>query len=94
VSAVVWNNVSGDVLTRSQRKALRRFVEAGGGFVATHGAAGDIDYFWDWYRDTLIGARFIGHPLQPQFQDARVLRDDQAGAIGAGLPPSWTMRDE
>jgi type 1 glutamine amidotransferase len=94
VSAVVWNNVSGDVLTVRQRRALRAFVEGGGGFLATHGSAGDVDYFWDWYRDRLIGARFIGHPLKPQFQHARVLRDDQAGAIGEGLPASWTMRDE
>lgn len=94
VSTVVWNNVSGDVLTLSQRRALRAFVTRGGGFLATHGAAGDVDYFWDWYRDRLIGARFIGHPLNPQFQDAKVLRDDQAGTIGAGLPNSWTMRDE
>jgi type 1 glutamine amidotransferase len=94
VSAVVWNNVSGDVLTLSQRQALQTFVERGGGFLATHGSAGDIDYFWDWYRDKLIGARFIGHPLNPQFQTATVLRDEQAGAIGEGLPASWQMRDE
>ena len=43
ISALVWNNVSGDVLTLTQRRALRRYVEHGGGFFATHGAGGDID---------------------------------------------------
>ena len=58
--AVVWNNVSGDVLTNTQRAALKAYVEGGGGFAAFHGSGGDPFYDWDWYVDTLIGARFIG----------------------------------
>ena len=58
--AVVWNNNSGDVLTMSQRDAFEDYIEGGGGFVGLHGAAGDSVYFWDWYADSLIGARFIG----------------------------------
>jgi type 1 glutamine amidotransferase len=92
--AVIWNNISGDVLTLSQRKAFRNFVEGGGGFVGVHGAAGDPVYFWDWYPDTLIGARFIGHPSDPQFQDARVNIESPAGGIAADLSPGWTMKDE
>jgi len=46
--AVIWNNVSGDVLTLAQRKALRDYLSKGGGFVAVHGSAGDPAYFWDW----------------------------------------------
>jgi type 1 glutamine amidotransferase len=93
-STLIWNNISGDVLTLGQRRALRSYIERGGGFLATHGSAGDIDYFWPWYQDVLIGARFIGHPLNPQFQTARLVRDPAGGALGAGLPPEWTMHDE
>jgi uncharacterized protein len=92
VDVVVWNNVSGDVLTLTQRQALRRFVENGGGFVGIHSAAGDPNYYWKWYADTLIGARFVGHP--PNFQDARIVIDERAGSIARGLPASWTMNDE
>lgn len=92
--AVIWNNVSGDVLTVAQRKAFQRYIEGGGGFVGMHGSGGDPTYFWDWYADTLIGARFIGHPMGPQFQDARVRVDDGANAITRGLPREWTMNDE
>jgi type 1 glutamine amidotransferase len=91
---VIWNNVSGDALTVAQRRAFRSYIEHGGGFVGLHGAGGDPSYFWDWYVDALIGARFIGHPMAPQFQDARVVVTDPASPIVASLTPGWTMRDE
>lgn len=92
--AVIWNNISGDVLSLSQRRALQRYVEGGGGFVAMHGSGGDFATFWDWYVDTLIGARFAGHPMSPQFQDARIVVEDAGHPATAGLPPEWTMNDE
>lgn len=79
--AVIWNNISGDVLTLSQREALKAYMEHGGGFVGVHGSAGDPVYWWDWYVDTLIGARFEGHPYPKQFQTARVVIDNPADPI-------------
>lgn len=90
---VVWNNVSGDVLTLSQRVAFQRWIERGGGFAGIHGSGGDPVYFWDWYADTLIGARFTGHPSSPQFQTARVVVED-GGGITAGLPADWALLEE
>jgi type 1 glutamine amidotransferase len=92
--AVVWNNISGDVLTVPQRAAMKRYIEAGGGFAAFHGSAGDPDYYWDWYVDTLIGARFKGHPMWPQFQSAKVVVQDTGSAITAGLGSGWDMTEE
>jgi type 1 glutamine amidotransferase len=92
--AVVWSNVSGDVLTLSQRKALENYVNGGGGFVAFHGSGGDSYYSWPWYADMLIGARFIGHPMAPQFQEARVVTDNPAHPAADGLPAEWRMTDE
>jgi uncharacterized protein len=91
---VIWNNNSGDVLTLSQRSALKRYIERGGGFVAIHGAGGDPAYFWDWYADSLLGARFKGHPAAPQFQDARVVVEAPDHPIANALPQDWTMNDE
>lgn len=91
--AVIWNNISGDVLTLAQRKALRGYLDQGGGFLAVHGSAGDPAYFWDWYADKLIGARFIGHPMNPQFQEARVAVDKTHPLAGV-LPFEWRMTDE
>lgn len=91
--AVIWNNISGDVLTLTQRKAFQAYLAKGGGFVGMHGSAGDPVYFWDWYPDVLIGARFAGHPMNPQFQEARVAVD-QSHPLAKGLPAEWRMTDE
>jgi type 1 glutamine amidotransferase len=92
--AVVWNNVSGDVLTVPQRAALRAFVERGGGFAAFHGSSGDPLTIWDWYRDRLIGARFVGHPNDPQFQPGRLVVEDRSSPITSGLGTGWTLTEE
>lgn len=92
--AVIWNNVSGDVLTLTQRKAFEDYINGGGGYVGIHGSAGDYIYFWDWYVDTLIGARFIGHPMEPQFQDARINLESNATGIGDNLSQDWVLNDE
>lgn len=91
--AVIWNNISGDVLTLRQRKAFQDYLKNGGGFLAVHGSAGDPVYFWDWYPDNLIGARFIGHPMAPQFQEARVVVN-AAHPLAKVLPGEWRMTDE
>jgi uncharacterized protein len=92
--AVVWNNVSGDALTVPQRAAFRKYVENGGGFAGMHGSGGDPQFFWDWYADTLIGARFIGHPMSPQFQEARVVVEAGDHPATYGLPREWRMTEE
>ncbi len=93
VDAVIWNNISGDVLTLSQRASFKHWLEQGGAFVAMHGSAGDPVYFWDWYPDRLIGARFAGHPMDPQFQEARIAVNP-AHPLATGLPAEWRMTDE
>ena len=91
---VVWNNVSGDALTLSQRKAFEAYINQGGGFLGIHGSGGDSLYFWDFYIDKLIGARFIGHPMDPQFQDAELHVETNSAGIAESLAPGWIMNDE
>ena len=92
--AVVFNNVSGDVFTPAQRAALRNFIEHGGGFVGVHGSGGDLSYDWRWYAEELIGAQFIGHPLNPQFQKATVRIADRTHPATMALPEAWERTDE
>ncbi|MEH6588369.1 MAG: ThuA domain-containing protein [Halioglobus sp.] len=91
---VVWNNVSGDVLTPEQRAALKQWIDQGGAWVGIHASGGDPFYKWDWYVDTLIGAQFAGHTQSPQFQDADILVTDTDADITAHLPPRWTVSNE
>ena len=92
--AIVWNNVSGDVLTIEQRRDFKSYIENGGGFAGLHGSGGDPYYDWDWYADSLIGARFLSHPMTPQFQMAKLKVDDSKDPIVKGLQPEWSMSDE
>ncbi|NVK54286.1 MAG: ThuA domain-containing protein [Alteromonadaceae bacterium] len=91
---VVWNNVSGDTLTLSQRQAFEDYIHNGGGFLGVHASGGDSVYYWDWYRDNLLGAQFIGHPMDPQFQTATLSTHSNKGKIGTSLPATWSLNDE
>lgn len=92
--AVVFNNVSGDVFTPGQRKAFKAFIENGGGFVGIHAAGDDSSRDWTWYLKDVIGAQFIGHPMNPQFQEATVKVEDRTHPATRGLPASWKRTDE
>lgn len=93
-NATVWNNTSGDLLTPDQRAAFRTYIESGGGFVGIHGAGGDPRYDWQWYPQTLIGAQFKGHPMNPQFQRATIRVEDPNDSAMLGLGATWTRVDE
>jgi len=93
-SVVVWNNVSGDVLTPAQRKALKAWITNGGGWVGIHASGGDPRYEWEWYVNTLIGAQFIGHTMSPQFQDADVHVVNPKVDITSHLPAVWRVPQE
>lgn len=60
-NAVVFLLTTGnDLLDDQERLALQEYVEEGGGFVGVHSAT-DTEYKWPW-SETLLGARFLGHP--------------------------------
>lgn len=92
--AVVFNNVSGDVFLPQQRAALKSYVENGGGFVGVHGAGGDPSYDWRWYVETLIGAQFTDHPMNPQFQKATVRIEDKVHPATRSLSNTLERVDE
>lgn len=93
-NVVVWNNVSGDVLTEQQRADMKAWIQQGGGWVGIHASGGDFSYQWQWYVDTLIGAQFVGHTMDPQFQDADVLVADSNLGLTAHLPSRWRVLNE
>lgn len=92
--AVVFSNVTGDVFTPDQRAAFKAFVENGGGYVGIHGAGDNSHEAWDWYVRSIIGTRFIGHPMDPQFQKATMRIEDHNHPATAGLPDSLERVDE
>jgi type 1 glutamine amidotransferase len=92
--AVIFSNTSGDVFIPAQRAAFKAFLENGGGYVGIHAAGDNSHKSWDWYMNTVIGATFIGHPMDPQFQKATVRVEDAAHPGAKGLPAEWSRTDE
>ncbi len=92
--AIVWNNVSGEVLTEPQRLAFIDYIGNGGGFVGIHAAGDNSHDPWKWYTNTVIRAKFIGHPMSPQFQKATVRIEDLDNPIVSHLGSTWKRVDE
>lgn len=91
---VVWFQVSGDVLADDQRAALLDWIEDGGAFFGLHGTGGDWSYDWPAHPERLVGAQFIGHPMDPQFQQATVRVEASGHPVMRGLPAAWRRTDE
>ncbi len=91
---IVFNNVTGSVLSAEERAAFEDWMNQGGAWLGLHGS-GDFSLMgWSWYQDNLIGARFIGHTMAPQFQTARLVVLDPTHPITDDLPNDWEHRDE
>lgn len=92
---VIWNNVTGKNLDPDQRVAFKNYMENGGGFLGIHGT-GDFSHQWKWYEETLIGASFSHHPMNPQIQSADMyLECDTSQEFNCqDLSSKWTRSDE
>ena len=89
-AAVVFLSTTGDVLDLQQQNALKRFIQAGGGFVGVHAAA-DTEYDWWWYNK-LVGAWFKSHP---KTQKAKIIKvDNQDPRFQITTPDNWERTDE
>jgi len=91
--AVVWNNVTGDVLTPAQQTAFKAWLENGGRWLGLHGTGGDW-FSWNWFVENVVAAKFVGHTLSPQFTQAKVVFENADHPILAGLPAQLWWTDE
>lgn len=93
---IVFNNISGDILSKSQQNSIQQWFEAGGNLINIH-SSGDttsgIDK-WGWYSKKIIGPRFIGHIEDPQYQEARVEVINTSHPIMQGVPKNFVIKDE
>lgn len=89
--AVVWLQVSGDVLDDAGRTAFDAYLRAGGGYAGIHGAS-VAERSWPTY-ESIVGARFLFHPTVQQFQTARVMTE-LSDPSTAPIPQPWNWLDE
>ena len=92
VRVLVWHNASGAPLSSSQRTAVQHWVQGGGGFVGIHAALDASHASWDWYLRSVVGALFIGHPIEHQMATIRVERQDHPTM--SHLAEQWRRVDE
>lgn len=87
---LLFASTTNDVFdTDEQRLALRRYIEAGGGFVGLHSVA-DTERGWTWFRQ-MVGATFAWHP---PFQTLHLKRVAPTHPSVRDLPESWSKGDE
>jgi type 1 glutamine amidotransferase len=91
---VMFFNVSGDVLSQQQQQSFQAWLRAGGGWFGVHSSGDGSHKDWPWYVDNLIGAEFTAHPLDPQFQVARMSNERPDHPIMRNLPTSWDHEEE
>jgi type 1 glutamine amidotransferase len=91
---VVFNNMTGDTLSPAQRTAFEQWLSDGGAWIGIHGAGDASQDSWSWYQENVIGPRFIGHPQNPQFQEARVETLNAEHPVTQGISPNWVHNDE
>ena len=90
-AALIFLSTTGEPLAReAHRRALRRYIERGGGFLGVH-AASDSFYDWPWYGG-LVGASFRRHAAGTPAAD--VVVEDRGTAATARLPRLWRRADE
>jgi type 1 glutamine amidotransferase len=89
---VIFDNSTGPVLNEEQQMTLQKYVENGGTLLGIHGAGDDSHHAFQWYEQNLLGARFSHHPLNPQFQKAKVSLQDTT--FSPALAKSFEGNDE
>ncbi|GAB3419759.1 hypothetical protein GCM10027516_15600 [Niabella aquatica] len=88
-AAVIFLNTTGTLFNETQKEALQKYINSGGGFAGIH-AATDTEYDWPWYNK-MVGAWFADHPRQ---QVAKLVVKDKEHPATKHLPGVWERKDE
>ncbi|WP_158658177.1 ThuA domain-containing protein [Agarilytica rhodophyticola] len=93
---VVFNNVSGNVLSKLQQDTFQNWFENGGNLISVHSSGDSVSTLtnWPWFRNKIIGPRFIGHIEDPQFQEARVEVLNTDHPVMRDIPSEFFITDE
>jgi len=62
--ALVFLNTTGSILGKNQKKAFKKYINQGGGYVGIHSAS-DTEHGWPFYAE-MVGAQFKNHPKQQE----------------------------
>ena len=88
--ALVFLNVSGDILDTNQRAAFQQYIRAGGGFVGVHNPTAFVLEDWGWFTQ-LVGTRFSSE-IATQPMSVQVLNSTHTST--QGMPDPWRLTTE
>ncbi|MEO6963410.1 MAG: ThuA domain-containing protein [Puia sp.] len=89
-NALVFVSTNNDVFdSDTQKVALMRYIQAGGGFVGIHSVTG-TERHWPWFR-RLVGGTFVRHAEHQRFQEIII---DSTNPSTSFLPGHWDVSDE
>lgn len=91
---ILLNHKTGHTWDEAQRQALRDYIEQGGTLIALHAAGDASNHVWPWYREQVIRADFVDHPLKQHIQVAQLLVEIQNHPATEHLPGLWSRADE
>ncbi|HLW06719.1 MAG TPA: ThuA domain-containing protein [Marinilabiliaceae bacterium] len=87
---IIFLQTAGDILGEEGQKALRDWVEGGGGLVTIH--AGTVtENNWPWFVDA-VGGIFVGHP--PVQQGKLIIENFDHPATSFFSDSVWIIEDE
>lgn len=89
-NALVFASTNNDVFdSDTQKVALMRYIQAGGGFVGIHSVTG-TERNWPWFR-RLVGGTFVRHAEHQRFREIII---DTTNPSTSFLPRHWDVSDE
>lgn len=91
---VIFHCATGDMLAPEQQAAFQQWLQNGGAWMGVHSAGDGSHSDWRWYTETLIGADYNAHILNPQFQAADIVIEQPDHPLMAGLPRDWNHVEE
>lgn len=89
-NALIFTSTNNDVFDNDQQRlALRRYTQAGGGFVGIHSATG-TERNWEWFK-RLVGGTFVRHAKFQKFGQVIIDKNHPSTSF---LPEHWENADE
>ena len=89
-NAVIIFNTQRDVLDSSEKRALRLYMQGGGGFVGIHNVFG-TQFNWEWFRGLLGDTQLYDHA---PYMEGTAVVFNASDTSTKDLPPRFVLKDE
>ncbi len=89
-NAVIFFNTQRDVMNSAEKRALRLYMQGGGGFVGIHNVFG-TQFNWEWFRGLLGNTQLYDHA---PFMEGTAVVSNSNDTSTQELPSRFVLEDE